>query len=689
MSAESYINKIMDETGLSRKDIQALVDEKKAELKGLITDDGALLLIAKELKVELKKENADAISNIEVKISDISLGMKNIVLVGRIRDVNKIFNFTKNDGSEGFVGSFSIQDESGEIRIVLWDDDTRILTNENFIPNEIVKIINGYTKEGRYQDLEIHIGRFGKIILSPEDIDYNIIPKIKKTFTKIGDITPNFKSYSIKGQVVRYTPVKEFVKSDGNTGKVGNINIMDSTGIIRIVFWNEDVDKIQGIKEGDNISITQLSPRESKLNPKTIELTSSPNTIIKKIKGNVQYKAEIAKNIKEIQELENLVSFKGVTTSVGDIRKVTLKSGEDVSVLDFEVSDNTGSIRVTAWREIAEELAEKLKNDMTVLVSNVNLKYNEMFNRKEATYNRVSEINIIEEDIQITARPKEKKLNATIAKSIKDIESLENSVSFKGKITSVRDIRKVTLKSGEDVSVLDFEVSDNTGSIRVTAWREIAEELAEKLKNDMTVLVSNVNLKYNEMFDRKEATFNKFSEIEKINEDIGFKKKASSPSSNKSSQFLETKIESIDSIGFFEIKGSIAKEIDLSKRDLFIYDACPTCFKKETNCTCEKKVESEKRMILKVVLDDESGTIKTSFFGQQAEELVGKKASEIADMEDLSNILKDLEGRSLIVRGRASLNNFNDMNNYELNVSEFQFTDPTKELNYLMEELNS
>ncbi len=688
MSTESYINKIMDETGLSRKDIQDLVDEKKTELKGLITDDGALLLIAKELKVEVRKENKD-FNDIEVKISDVSLGMKNIILVGRIKDVNKIFNFTRNDGSEGFVGSFSIQDESGEIRVVLWDDDTRILTNENFVINEVVKIINGYTKEGRYQDLEIHVNRFGKIILSPEDIDYNKIPKIKHSFTKIGDITPNFKSYSIKGQVIRYSPAKEFVRSDGNTGKVGNLNIMDSTGIVRIVFWNEDVDKIQGIQEGDNISISQLSPRESKLNPKTIELVASSNTIIKKTKGNVQYEAKIVKNIKKLQELENLVSFKGVVTSVREMRKVTLKSGEDVSVIDFEVSDNTGSIRVTAWRDIAEELAEKLTNEMTVLVSNVNLKHNELFDRKEATFNKVSEIKAIEEHIKITSRPQEEKIKPKITKAIKDIENLENTASFKGVVTSVREMRKVTLKSGEDVSVIDFEVSDNTGSIRVTAWRDIAEELAEKLTNEMTVLVSNVKLKYNEMFDRKEATFNKFSEIEKINEDINFTKKTSSESSKTTSRFIETKIESIDSSWYFEIKGSVIKEIDLSKKDLFIYDACTTCFKKDSNCTCEKKEESEKRMILKVVLDDESGTIKTSFFGQQAEELIGKKASEIADMEDLNRVLKDLEGRCLIVRGKASLNNFNDMNNYEMKVFEFQFTDPTKELNYLMEELNS
>ncbi|MCJ7651166.1 MAG: OB-fold nucleic acid binding domain-containing protein, partial [Candidatus Lokiarchaeota archaeon] len=593
------------------------------------------------------------------------------------------------DGSEGFVGSFSIQDESGEIRVVLWDEDTRILTNENFVINEVVKIINGYTKEGRFQDLEIHVNRFGKIILSPEDIDFNKIPKIKEAFTNIGDITPKFKSYSIEGQVVAYSPAKEFVGSNGNTGKVGNINIMDSTGFVRIVFWNEDVDKIHGIQEGDNISLTQLVPRESKLNPKKIELVASSNTILKKTKGNVHYEAKIVENIKKLQELENLVSFKGVVTSVRDLRKVTLKSGEDVSVIDFEVSDNTDSIRITAWRDIAEELAEKLTNDMTVLVSNVNLKHNELFDRKEVTYNRVSEIKVIEEHIKITSHPQEEKIKPKITKTIKDLENLENNASFKGVITSIRDLRKVTLKSGEDVSVIDFEVSDNTGSIRITAWRDIAEELAEKLTNETTVLVSNVKLRYNEIFDRKEGNFNKFSEIEKIKEDIAFTKKTSSGSSKTTTRFSETKIESIDSVGFFEIKGSIIKEIDLSKKDLFIYDACPTCFKKDSNCTCEKKEEPEKRMILKVVLDDESGTIKTSFFGQQAEELIGKKASEIADMEDLSRVLKDLEGRSLIVRGKASLNNFNEMNNYELKVSEFQFTDPTTELNYLMEELNS
>ena len=48
MKTEAYINKIIEDTGLSKKEIQTLVEEKKEELKGLISDEGALFVIAKD-----------------------------------------------------------------------------------------------------------------------------------------------------------------------------------------------------------------------------------------------------------------------------------------------------------------------------------------------------------------------------------------------------------------------------------------------------------------------------------------------------------------------------------------------------------------------------------------------------------------------------------------------------------------
>ena len=66
MKTEAYINKIIEETGLTKKEIQRLVEEKKEELKGLISDEGALFIIAKELGVDVKEENKDLKSEIHL-----------------------------------------------------------------------------------------------------------------------------------------------------------------------------------------------------------------------------------------------------------------------------------------------------------------------------------------------------------------------------------------------------------------------------------------------------------------------------------------------------------------------------------------------------------------------------------------------------------------------------------------------
>ncbi len=59
MKTDIYIKKIIEDTGLNRKDIQEMVKEKKMELKGLISEEGALFIIAKELNVDLSEANKE------------------------------------------------------------------------------------------------------------------------------------------------------------------------------------------------------------------------------------------------------------------------------------------------------------------------------------------------------------------------------------------------------------------------------------------------------------------------------------------------------------------------------------------------------------------------------------------------------------------------------------------------------
>ncbi len=132
MKTDAYITKIIQDTGLTRSEIHNKVEEKKSELKGLISDEGALFLIAKEFGVDVSNENTDLIKDIEINISDISLNMKNITLIGRIKEIYSVYEFNKENQEKGYVGSFLLHDTTGEIRIVLWNEHANMFTNENF-----------------------------------------------------------------------------------------------------------------------------------------------------------------------------------------------------------------------------------------------------------------------------------------------------------------------------------------------------------------------------------------------------------------------------------------------------------------------------------------------------------------------------------------------------------------------------
>ncbi len=569
MKTEAYINKIIEDTGLSRTDIQSLVEEKKEELKGLISDEGALFVIAKELGVDVTSENKELLNDIELNISDITLNMKNIVIVGRIKDIYHVNSFKKSSGETGHVGSFLLRDNTGDIRIVLWDDQVGIFKDERFEKNEIVKILNGTAKNGRNGGIEIHVGGFSKINLAPEDVDYKKYPKIKEQFVKIQDINENLGSISTEGKIMSHFPVKDFIRKDGQNGSVSSIILRDSTGKVRITFWNEDIEKIENLEVGDFISLTNLNPRKSNYAENRIDVHANSRTKITKKDKKLNLDAKSIDKIAKLQEEKGYVSFQGVITTVEDLRKITLKSGDEVSLLSFTVSDDTDSIRITAWREKADELSK-------------------------------------------------------------------------------------SLKIGEGISL------------------------------------KSVELRFSNYWEKNEATISIDSSLEKIDLKISNLKIAKTPTKEKTSSFSKnfTEINSIQSSGFFEIKGFISNEL----KNIRFYEACTNCRRKIDNCTCDKKGDSKMTMIISHIVEDESGKIRVTFIGEAAEKLVGTEADLVVKVKDtpdydklLEKFSSELVGRDIMIRGKVKFNDYSD--SYEIVASNFQDINVEEELDNIMKEI--
>ncbi len=699
MKVDEYISKIIEETALTRKDIQEKMEKKKEELKGLISDEGALFLIAKELGVNIKSDNKEILQDIEIKVSDITLNMKNITLVGRVKNINNVNKFNKKDGGEGFVGSFVLHDNSGDIRIVLWDEINKILEDPNFDINALVKIINGYPKKGRFDEIEINIGRMGKVLVNPEDVDNKKYPKMKNESVKINEIKTSAGSVNIEGQIVQKFPIKEFIKKDGEKGRVGSIILKDNSGSIRITFWNDDVEKLDNLDVDMVISITNLTPKISTMDSKSIELTLTKSSQISKKAGKMRFEEEIAKNIQELQDKQNLVSFRGIVTSIDNIKKISLKSGEDVDLLKFTVSDDTDSINVAVWREKAKEIAESLQMGKGILLKNCVIKFNKFSNKKDITFTDNSVIELVELDIKnlkildtnkLENKPTLTGFKEDVAKNIQELQDKQNIVSFQGVVTSIDNVKPIALKSGEEKDLLNFFVSDDTDSIRVAVWGEKAKEISETLQMGKGILLKSVMIKDNKFSNKKDITFTINSTIEFIELDIKDLKKAETPKIEKKTNFSGnyTKINDIKSEGFYEIKGFITKEL----KSITIYEACKNCSRKIDNCKCAPKGPVEPRMILNAIIDDESGTIRTTFVGDKAESLIGEKTDLISKIKETPDFEKFLEkkssnlvGKDIILRGKAKYSDYSQ--SYELSVFDFKDININQELDKSMSEL--
>ena len=135
----------------------------------------------------------------EIKIADLTYGIKNLSIIGTIKEIFGTYRFDKEDATKGKVGSFLLSDSTGHIRVVLWDDQVKYFRKNDFNVGRSVYIVNGYTKQGKNGlGIEIHLSTFGSIYFLPEDKKMKKAKMItKREVAKRLDFVKNTKSIRI------------------------------------------------------------------------------------------------------------------------------------------------------------------------------------------------------------------------------------------------------------------------------------------------------------------------------------------------------------------------------------------------------------------------------------------------------------------------------------------------------------
>ena len=264
---EEIIVKIKEQTGLSEVEIAEKIQTKLSQLAGLISKEGAAHIIANELGIKLIENTG--------KIKGIYPGLRSISILGRIQVVYPTKNFQRQDGSTGNVGSFQVADETGSLRMVCWNDQTKII--ETLTLGTIVRVQNVSVRENKGFP-EAHLSEQSKVILNPPgefvaEVSLRAQPSSIQR-KSIKDLQENDTNVELLGTIVQvFNPTfyetcpqcTKRIKADtaGNYtcethgqllpdyAYVLNVYLDDGTDTIRCVFFREQAQSLLNKKKED------------------------------------------------------------------------------------------------------------------------------------------------------------------------------------------------------------------------------------------------------------------------------------------------------------------------------------------------------------------------------------------------------------------------------------------------------
>ena len=214
----------IDDGGLSQGDVLRIKGRPKDGYNGLeVSVDEAEPDDDVEIDVDLGDDSS---------IDALTLGQSDVTVRGLVLGTDELRTFDRDDGSEGRVANLTIGDETGRIRVTLWDE--RAERAEELDAGTAVEVVDGYVRE-RDGALELHVGDRGAV----DEIDESVAFEPDATPIDAAELDTTI---DIAGVVRSTDPKRTFDRDDGSEGQVRNVRIQDDTGDIRVALWGEKAD---------------------------------------------------------------------------------------------------------------------------------------------------------------------------------------------------------------------------------------------------------------------------------------------------------------------------------------------------------------------------------------------------------------------------------------------------------------
>ena len=342
------------------------------------------------------------------------------------------------------------------------------------------------------------------------------------------------------------------------------------------------------------------------------------------------------------------------------------KNGKKGKLCNLIVADSTGEIRLTVWHDDVKKIQEnKVKRGTTLLLKNC---YVKNFNDKpqaSLAYNGKIEV---EPDELFSDLPEAKSQET----KIQELAEGMNDINLTARI--LRKYPATEFDKGERKGkVMNMLAADQTGTARITAWNDQAEQ-AQTIEENQAVRIEGAYVKKG--LNGLEIHLGWQARIEKEQDNGTFP----TAETLAKEQAQEKKITDLaDGQTNILIKGEI-KAINPGK---LYYNTCPKCGGKihalDEGTICDKCGEVKEPAIKQVAsarIDDGTAQVNVVAYGKEAQKITGldnkelKKQALERGTEKLIEELQSLNGKKMLATGKAKQNQYNNELEFTANTLE-------------------
>lgn len=299
---------------ISKEEFERRVEKKIDECGDLVDEPTAAMMVVGELGRE------------HVKIRGLSAKSSLFSFFGKIVDKTEPKEFDRADGEKGWVATLLLGDETGTIRVVLWDEKAGAVLDTEI--GDVLEVIGRHPPQ-RAQEIyalalrkascEIQCAATGSGSLANEPVDLDCV-------------------------LLAVEPPRTFTKRDGSTGEMAEAVIGDACGTARVVAWVPEL--LLELPAGVTVHITTAKPtgrgegRNFSLDEKsTVTVTDNAIAVPFTPLGDVPD--------------TGIWSVRGTVQQLQQPRSFTTKNGTPSWVRNIVLAEGEETLRVVLWGDHA------------------------------------------------------------------------------------------------------------------------------------------------------------------------------------------------------------------------------------------------------------------------------------------------------------------------------------------------